>query len=105
MDFPGLVERKAFSKQCLRNANHQPASIAPMSADWPGGRQIVLQKKQGRRRNITLTALQTPDIEIGSRHPVNCSLPRECTIKCDLFHKSARKPSNQPLFGGLPAEG
>jgi hypothetical protein len=99
MDFPGLVERKAFSKQCLRNANHQPASIAPMSADWPGGRQIVLQKKQGRRRNITLTALQTPDIEIGSRHPVNCSLPRECTIKCDLFHSRRKNLPVSHFFG------
>jgi hypothetical protein len=33
-------------------------------------------KKQGRRRSIPPTTLPAPDIEIGSRHPVNSTLRR-----------------------------
>lgn len=45
-----------------------------------------LEKKQGRRRSITPTALPAPDIEIGLRHPVNCMMPRNITGKCDPVH-------------------
>jgi hypothetical protein len=43
-------------------------------------------KKQGRRRSITSTALPAPDIEIGLRHPVNCMMPRNATGICDPVH-------------------
>src|SRR3977135_2289528 len=43
-------------------------------------------KKQGRRRNIPSTTLPAPDIEIGSRHPVNCSMPRIRTGICEADH-------------------
>jgi hypothetical protein len=39
-------------------------------------RQRAMQKKQGRQRSITPSDLASPDIEIGSRHPVNPTLPR-----------------------------
>src|SRR5689334_1396109 len=43
-------------------------------------------KKQGRRRSIPSTTLPAPDIEIGSRHPVNCSMQRIRTGKCEADH-------------------
>jgi hypothetical protein len=63
------------------------------------------QKKQGRRRSITLTALPAPDIEIGLRHPVNCSLARNRADDCDPFHKSEQKLlpiRRRPYFGAIP---
>ena len=38
-------------------------------------RRLKGTKKQGRRRNIPSTTLPAPDIEIGSRHPVNFRMP------------------------------
>jgi hypothetical protein len=43
-------------------------------------------KKQGRRRNITPSGLASPDIEIGSRRPVNYTLTRNSTVGCDPLH-------------------
>jgi hypothetical protein len=48
-------------------------------------------KKQGRRRSIPPTTLPAPDIEIGSRHPVNYTLPRLRAGKCDPFHNRREK--------------
>jgi hypothetical protein len=44
--------------------------------------------------------LPAPDIEIGSRHPVNCSL--QCIIPgiCDPVHKFPRKLAGARLFFG-----
>src|SRR4051795_9220303 len=43
-------------------------------------------KKQGRRRSIPSTTLPAPDIEIGSRHPVNCRMTRILTGVCEPVH-------------------
>jgi len=48
---------------------------------------------------MTLTALPAPDIEIGSRHPVNLTLPREFTGACDPFHIRRKKMGGGPLCG------
>ena len=48
-------------------------------------------KKQGRRRSIPSTTLPAPDIEIGSRHPVDRSMPGIRTGKCEPVHKAAEK--------------
>jgi hypothetical protein len=52
-------------------------------------------KKQGRRRSIPSTTLPAPDIEIGSRHPVNRSLPPNRTGICEAVH-SRRKNCDGP---------
>jgi hypothetical protein len=48
-------------------------------------------KKQGRRRNIPSTTLPAPDIEIGSRHPVNFRMPGIFTGMCEPVHKGGKK--------------
>ena len=68
------------------------------------GQQIARIKEQGRRRSITLTALPAPDIEIGLRHPVNCTMPRVCTDICDPVHNQ-RKKVPTALFLGRSAIG
>src|SRR5882672_6831724 len=50
-------------------------------------------KKQGRRRSITPSGLASPDIEIGSRRPVNCTLTQKFTDRCDPFHNRHKKVS------------
>jgi hypothetical protein len=35
-----------------------------------------VSKEQGRRRSMTPSDLASPDIEIGSRHPVNLTVPQ-----------------------------
>jgi hypothetical protein len=51
---------------------------------WVGAKSI---KKQGRRRNIPSTTLPAPDIEIGSRHPVNYRMTGIPTVMCEAVHK------------------
>jgi hypothetical protein len=51
----------------------------------------IAQKKQGRRRSIPSTTLPAPDIEIGSRHPVNFRMPGILTGKCEPVHKGGKK--------------
>jgi hypothetical protein len=48
-------------------------------------------EKQGRQRSMPLTTLPAPEIEIGSRLPVNYSMPRFCKEKCDPVHKWSGK--------------
>src|SRR6478752_5898335 len=48
-------------------------------------------KKQGRRRSIPSTTLPAPDIEIGSRHPVNYSMPWIRTGICEPVHTRRTK--------------
>jgi hypothetical protein len=40
---------------------------------------------------MTLTALPAPDIEIGLRRPVSCTLPLSYAHKCDPVHNFKRK--------------
>jgi hypothetical protein len=54
------------------------------------GTQFRTRKKQGRRRSITPTALPTPDIEIGSRHPVHANMPGNRTLECDPLHNGQK---------------
>ena len=62
----------------------------------PWGRAPIGEaKKQGRRRSIPSTTLPAPDIEIGSRHPVNLSLPRNRAAMCEAVH-NWRKKGNVP---------
>jgi hypothetical protein len=63
------------------------------------------QKEQGRRRSITLTALPAPDIEIGLRHPVNCTMPRNRTGICDPVHNRRKKVLAARFQGGIAAGG
>ncbi|MDE5452444.1 hypothetical protein GWE18_06065 [Bradyrhizobium sp. CSA112] len=49
------------------------------------------QKEQGRRRSIPSTTLPAPDIEIGSRHPVNYRMPGILTGICEPVHKGGKK--------------
>jgi hypothetical protein len=53
--------------------------------------QKIGHKKQGRRRNIPSTTLPAPDIEIGSRHPVNFRMPGIPAGMCEPVHKGGKK--------------
>jgi hypothetical protein len=87
MNFPPVCWDVHSSKQSRRRANHQPARIRPISAvDASGVSGKSATKKQGRRRSITPSGLASPDIEIGSRRPVNYTLTRNSTVRCDPFH-------------------
>jgi hypothetical protein len=71
----------AFSRQSLRNANHQPARMRPVSGQkrWGAGNPAARnepRKEQGRQRSIPQTALPAPDIEIGLRRPVEAIMAR-----------------------------
>jgi hypothetical protein len=70
---------------------------------FTGGGGFGRGKKQGRRRSMPPTALPAPDIEIGSRHPVNHRLPRESTGKCDPFHNRGKKVPTNPSAGRFGA--
>jgi hypothetical protein len=50
-----------------------------------------MPKEQGRRRSITPGDLASPDIEIGSRHPVNSSLAQYSAGECDPVHNRRKK--------------
>ncbi|WP_161853838.1 hypothetical protein [Bradyrhizobium sp. CCBAU 051011] len=52
------------------------------------------QKKQGRRRSIPSTTLPAPDIEIGSRHPVNFRMPAIHPAMCEPVHKVEKSCGN-----------
>jgi hypothetical protein len=43
--------------------------------------------------------LPAPDIEIGLRHPVNCTLPRESAGVCDPVHNGHKKAAAGPVWG------
>ena len=66
-------------------------------------------KEQGRRRSIPSTALPAPEIKIGSRLPVNYSMPRNRTGICEPVHKVLKKilgevaPSIPAVLAGLRA--
>src|SRR5882757_5897374 len=87
---PNWLEGGAFSKQTGANANHLPERIGPIGGPQRR-RDVGGTKKQGRRRSIPSTTLPAPDIEIGSRHPVNCSMTRNRTGICEPVHKRRRK--------------
>ncbi|MBR1284233.1 hypothetical protein JQ597_19470 [Bradyrhizobium sp. AUGA SZCCT0177] len=58
-------------------------------------------KKQGRRRSIPSTTLPAPDIEIGSRHPVNCSMQEIPAAICEAVHTRNTKLAGRRIFGGI----
>ena len=51
----------------------------------------AVPKEQGRRRSMTPGDLASPDIEIGSRHPVNSSLAQYSAGECDPAHNRRKK--------------
>jgi len=59
-------------------------------------------KKQGRRRSIPSTTLPAPDIEIGSRHPVNLRMPGILTGMCEPVHIRQGKLAKPCRWGGGP---
>ena len=63
-------------------------------------RRVEQAKEQGRRRNIPSTTLPAPDIEIGSRHPVNCTMRGNCTGMCEPVHTRWRKTAECAFFSG-----
>src|SRR5438046_8209546 len=68
---------------CLRDVSR----LGERTAQRPKNRA----KKQGRRRSIPSTTLPAPDIEIGSRHPVNFRMPGILTGMCEPVHKGGKK--------------
>jgi hypothetical protein len=74
----------AFSRATAFNANHLLARLRVGSGKKP-------VKKQGRRRSIPSTTLPAPDIEIGSRHPVNFRMPGIFAVMCEPVHKGGKK--------------
>src|SRR4051812_2778528 len=70
----------------------QITCLRELSAGWgTAQRGQKSGKKQGRRRSIPSTTLPAPDIEIGSRHPVNFRMPRILTEMCEPVHKGRKK--------------
>src|SRR3982074_2133723 len=92
------VEQMAHLMQTPKAESQWPESQWPAS-QWPGrhhSRQWRTVKEQGRRRSIPPTALPAPDIEIGLRHPVNCTMPRETAGVCDPVHNRHKKVAAGP---------
>jgi hypothetical protein len=84
----------AFSRAMAVNANHLLARIRPVGEGCYDEKSL---KKQGRRRSIPSTTLPAPDIEIGSRHPVNFSMTANPACMCEPVHKGGKK-----LRQGMP---
>jgi hypothetical protein len=78
----------AFGLQSGANANHLLERCGAVGAR--SGPKIG-HKKQGRRRNIPSTTLPAPDIKIGSRHPVNFTMPGILAGMCEPVHKGGKK--------------
>jgi hypothetical protein len=94
MNFPRVCWNVDSTKQVPRKANHQPARIeADISGRCAGASGKSATKEQGRRRSITPSDLASPDIEIGSRRPVNYTFTRNFTDECDPFHNRHKKVS------------
>jgi hypothetical protein len=87
------IKRPRTQITCLRASKplSEPGSIP----------EFRLNKEQGRRRSITLTALPAPDIEIGLRHPVNtdCSV----NLRTDVIYFTVGKKNAAHHSVGLPA--
>jgi hypothetical protein len=81
----------AFSLQTGANANHLLARIVSRLGGAQRNGAKNRAKKQGRRRSIPSTTLPAPDIEIGSRHPVNFRMPGILTGMCEPVHKGGKK--------------
>jgi hypothetical protein len=110
--------RRASSRQSFRKANHQTArtgvgravhfadlmqgrSQTPyFSAVRPAGLRFRARQKTRPSAQYTANDLASPDIEIGSRHPVNYTLPRYFPGKCDPFHNRREKVAGSS-FGGM----
>src|SRR5436190_18337849 len=78
----------------LANRRERKSPACEMSAGWGEAHRAAAQKsgkKQGRRRSIPSTTLPAPDIEIGSRHPVNFRMPGILTGMCEPVHKGGKK--------------
>src|ERR1700693_905838 len=101
----GLVEKERI-QLAMRSERKSPAceDRVVTSADaWEQANRP--QKEQGRRRSITLTALPAPDIEIGLRHPVNRTMPRNRTGICDPVHNRRKKVPAARVQGVISAGG
>jgi hypothetical protein len=77
------LRRAPLAAEGKSPACEDPADISDRCV---GGFGQIGHKKQGRRRSITPSGLASPDIEIGSRRPVNYTLTRNSTVRCDPFH-------------------
>ncbi|WP_156434731.1 hypothetical protein [Bradyrhizobium lablabi] len=60
----------------------------------PSAQKLGPKKEQGRRRSIPSTTLPAPDIEIGSRHPVNFRMPGIHPVMCEPVHKVEKSCGN-----------
>jgi hypothetical protein len=68
----------------------EPKPSSLLRSGRKAGRSLKVLKKQGRRRSIPSTTLPAPDIEIGSRHPVNYRMPGILPGMCEPFHKNRK---------------
>src|SRR5450756_3046190 len=98
MDFLRRV-REAHSANKRRRKQITSLRGSQHWVDRERHRYFGREKEQGRRRSIPPTALPAPDIEIGLRHPVNCTLPRESTAVCDPVHNRHNKVAAGPWEG------
>jgi hemolysin activation/secretion protein len=108
-----LILRNSLYVSMPSMPSWMPGTLAPfLLADVGWGRDLFSRrgsqkaaavkeaKKQGRRRNIPSTTLPAPDIEIGSRHPVNFRMPGILAGMCEPVHKGGKK-----LRHGAPSRG
>jgi hypothetical protein len=104
VDVLGIRADQAAPSRSLRSGRQTASSERPAIAHRPKlpASRRSLDKKQGRRRSITPTALPAPDMEIGLRHPVNCMMPGNITGICDPVHKRREKVLTA-LLGRRPA--
>lgn len=79
------------------------AASPPAAAGIPRRRPTLGAKKQGRRRSIPSTTLPAPDIEIGSRHPVNLRMPGILTGMCEPVHIRRGKLAKPRRWRGSPS--
>jgi hypothetical protein len=98
------ADQAAPSSRSLRGGRQISSPERPAIAHRPklAASRRPLDKKQGRRRSITPTALPAPDIEIGLRHPVNCMMPGNITGICDPVHNRREKVLTALWGGGRP---
>ena len=105
-----IHQNQAVRRRCIQQTmpakGKSPACEVAGSLVRKGrGRAMQGAKKQGRRRSIPSTTLPAPDIEIGSRHPVDLRMPANRTGICEPVHTWWTKLAKPDWWCGGPVWG
>jgi hypothetical protein len=94
---------RRIGRSRYRPALSRSARSLAFAVSRRASRPTLRAKKQGRRRSIPSTTLPAPDIEIGSRHPVDFRMPGILTGMCEPVHIRRGKLAKPRRWRGSPS--